>query len=129
MNPSPLTIVATATAAPGQEATLRAAQEQLVAKTIKEPGCLRYELHQSREDSRILVFVETWASEALWRAAHGWRGHQAFPRQRREQADCGFLASPDEFGCGWQSQSQMTATPNQALERTATPRDVPFSGD
>jgi quinol monooxygenase YgiN len=68
MNPSPLTIVAIATAAPGQQATLRAAQEQLVAESIKEPGCLRYELHQSREDSGILVFVETWASEALWRA-------------------------------------------------------------
>ena len=68
MNPSPLTIVAIATAAPGQEAALRTAQEQLVAETIKEPGCLRYELHQSREDSRVLVFVETWASEALWRA-------------------------------------------------------------
>jgi len=68
MNPSPLTIVAIATAALGQEATLRAAQEQLVAETIKEPGCLRYELHQSREDSRVLVFVETWAREALWRA-------------------------------------------------------------
>ena len=68
MNPSPLTIVAITTAGPGQEAALRAAQEQLVAETIKEPGCLRYELHQSREDSRVLVFVETWASEALWQA-------------------------------------------------------------
>ena len=68
MNPSPLSIVAIATAVPGQEATLRSAQEQLVAETIKEPGCLRYELHQSREDSRVLVFVETWASEAQWRA-------------------------------------------------------------
>jgi len=49
-------------------AALRAAQEQLVIETVKEPGCLRYELHQSREDERILVFVETWASEAQWRA-------------------------------------------------------------
>jgi hypothetical protein len=45
----------------------------------------------------------------------GGRSHPAFPRQRREQADRGFLASPDEFGCRWQSQSQMTATPNHAL--------------
>ena len=68
MNTSPLTIVAIATAAPGQEAALRAAQEELVAETVKEPGCLRYELHQSRKDSRVLVFVEAWASEAQWRA-------------------------------------------------------------
>ena len=68
MNTPPLTIVAIATAASGQEAALRAAQEQLVAETVKESGCLRYELHQSREDSRVLVFVETWASEEQWRA-------------------------------------------------------------
>lgn len=55
MTTSPLTIVAIATAAPGQEASLRAAQEQLVAETVKEPGCLRYELHQSRENSQVLV--------------------------------------------------------------------------
>jgi quinol monooxygenase YgiN len=68
MNTSPLTIVAIATAAPGREAALRAAQEKLVAETVKEPGCLRYELHQSREDGRVLVFVESWASEAQWQA-------------------------------------------------------------
>ena len=65
---SQLTLVAIATALPGQEKTLRAAQEKLVAETAKESGCLRYELHQSLEDSRVLVFVEMWASEAQWRA-------------------------------------------------------------
>src|SRR5215471_12931681 len=65
---SPLTLVAIATALPGQEKSLRAAQEKLVAETVKESGCLRYELHQSLEDGRVLVFVETWASETQWRA-------------------------------------------------------------
>jgi quinol monooxygenase YgiN len=65
---SPLTLVAIATALPGQEKVLRAAQEKLVAETVKESGCLRYELHQSIEDGRVLVFVETWASEGQWRA-------------------------------------------------------------
>ncbi|HEY4951985.1 MAG TPA: putative quinol monooxygenase [Verrucomicrobiae bacterium] len=65
---SPLTIVAIATALPGQEKTLRAAQEKLVAETAKEPGCLRYELHQSLEDGRVLVFIESWESEEKWRA-------------------------------------------------------------
>ena len=64
----PLTLVAVATALPGQEKALRAAQEKLVAETVKEPGCLRYELHQSQEDGRVLVFIETWAGEAQWRA-------------------------------------------------------------
>jgi quinol monooxygenase YgiN len=31
-------------------------------------GCLRYELHQSLEDGRVLVFIESWESEAHWRA-------------------------------------------------------------
>ena len=66
--PSPLTLVAVATALRGQAAALKAAQEKLVAETVKEPGCLRYELHQSLEDGRVLVFVETWASEAQWGA-------------------------------------------------------------
>jgi quinol monooxygenase YgiN len=64
---SPLTLVAIATAAPGQEKTLRAAQEKLVAETVKEPGCLRYELHQSIEDPCVLIFVESWATEQAWR--------------------------------------------------------------
>lgn len=37
--------------------------EQLVEETVNESGCLRYELYQSREDSRVLVFVEACASE------------------------------------------------------------------
>jgi quinol monooxygenase YgiN len=65
---SPLTIVAITTAAPGKEEHLRAAQEKLVAETVKESGCLRYELHQSLEDRRVLVFVESWESEEQWRA-------------------------------------------------------------
>ena len=65
--PSPISIVAIATAVPGREQALRAAQETLVAETVKEPGCLRYELHQSLDGGRTLVFVERWASEAAWR--------------------------------------------------------------
>src|SRR5215470_17873539 len=69
MSASPaLTLVAIATALPGREKMLRAAQEKLVAETVREPGCLRYELHQSLEDGQVLVFVETWASETQWRA-------------------------------------------------------------
>ncbi len=66
--PTPLTLIAIATALPGQEKILRAAQERLVSETVEERGCLRYELHQSIEDGRVLVFVETWASDADWRA-------------------------------------------------------------
>jgi quinol monooxygenase YgiN len=52
MSPSSLTIVAITTAVAGKESILRAAQEQLVADTVKEPGCLRYELNQSLDFDR-----------------------------------------------------------------------------
>src|SRR5215468_4764885 len=67
MSASSLAIIAITTAVSGQENALRAAQEKLVAETLNEPGCLRYELHQSLENERVLVFVESWASEAQWR--------------------------------------------------------------
>jgi len=63
-----LTIVAITTAAAGKEDDLRVAQEKLVQETVKESGCLRYELHQSLEDRRVLVFVESWESEEHWKA-------------------------------------------------------------
>jgi quinol monooxygenase YgiN len=63
-----LTIIAIAVAEPGKEALLREAQARLVESTIKESGCIRYELHQSIEDGSVLIFVETWENDAAWRA-------------------------------------------------------------
>jgi quinol monooxygenase YgiN len=65
---SPLGILAITTAAPSKHGALRAAQQKLVADTVKEPGCISYALHQSLDDPHVLVFVETWENEALWRA-------------------------------------------------------------
>jgi quinol monooxygenase YgiN len=73
----PLTIVAITTAIAGQEEPLRIAQEKLVQETLTEPGCLRYELNQSLDNLRVLVFTEQWASEAEWRA------HMEVPAMRR----------------------------------------------
>ncbi|EPE96332.1 putative quinol monooxygenase [Rhizobium grahamii] len=72
MSNTAMTIIAITTAKPGKEATLGTAQEKLVAETLAEDGCLRYELHQSLDDGRVRIFVETWASEDQWRAhMHG----------------------------------------------------------
>src|SRR5215469_2841187 len=68
MSTPSLTIVAITTAVAGKEKALRAAQEKLVAETLAEPGCLRYELNQSLDDGRVLIFTEQWASESEWRA-------------------------------------------------------------
>lgn len=68
MPQSQLTVIAITTAKPGKEGVLGAAQEKLAAATLSEDGCLRYELHQSLDDGRVRIFVETWESEAKWRA-------------------------------------------------------------
>ncbi|MBB4277590.1 putative quinol monooxygenase [Rhizobium mongolense] len=68
MSNTSLTIIAITTAKSGKEAALGAAQEKLVTETLAEDGCLRYELHQSLDDGRVRIFVETWASEDQWRA-------------------------------------------------------------
>jgi quinol monooxygenase YgiN len=68
MEAQPLVIIAITVAVAGKEAELREAQEALVAASLKEDGCLRYELNQSLEDGRVLLFVETWESHAKWRA-------------------------------------------------------------
>ncbi len=65
---SPLTIVAITKAVADRQAELRAAQEKLVAETLREPGCLRYELNQSLDDGRVLIFTESWESEETWLA-------------------------------------------------------------
>jgi quinol monooxygenase YgiN len=64
----PLGILAITAAAPGKHSVLRAAQEKLVSETVREPGCMSYTLHQSLEDPHVLVFLEKWENEALWRA-------------------------------------------------------------
>lgn len=68
MSASPLTIIAVATAKPGREGELLKLQEKLVEATLKEDGCLRYELNRSLDDPRIAIFVETWETEEKWRA-------------------------------------------------------------
>jgi quinol monooxygenase YgiN len=74
---SPLTIIAIATAVTGDEGKLRSAQEKLVAETLFDPGCLRYELNRSLDDGRVLIFTEQWVREREWRA------HMEGPAMRR----------------------------------------------
>ncbi|MEJ1240472.1 putative quinol monooxygenase [Chryseolinea sp. T2] len=65
---SKLIVIAVITAIDGHQYDLRAAQEKLVAETRMEKGCELYELNQSLDDSRILIFVERWTTEADWKA-------------------------------------------------------------
>ncbi len=65
---TPLTVVATLEAKPGQEAALEAALRALLAPTRAEQGCVTYDLHRSDEKPGLFVFHETWSSRPLWEA-------------------------------------------------------------
>ena len=59
-----LIVVATITAQPGQEATVRAALERVVPHSRAEAGCLRYDLHGDVADPARFVMLEAWKDAA-----------------------------------------------------------------
>lgn len=83
----PLTIIAQVQAHPGKEAELLAAQQELVAGVVKEPGCLRYELHVSNEKTGRVIFVESWESYDLW------QDHMKAPALLQFRAKAGHLVA------------------------------------
>ncbi len=64
----PLTIVARIKAKKSQENALAAEVEKLVAPTLAEAGCLRYDLHRDLEDPGNFLFFENWATKQQWLA-------------------------------------------------------------
>jgi quinol monooxygenase YgiN len=63
---SELIIIAIVQSKPGYEAALLKAQTELVSIVRTLPGCLRYELNESRRQAGQVVFVERWKSRAAW---------------------------------------------------------------
>jgi quinol monooxygenase YgiN len=67
-------LTAAVKAKPGQEEAVKEVLMALVEPTRKEPGCLCYNLHQSKSDKTQFMFYEQWASkEAI--DAHGKTPH------------------------------------------------------
>lgn len=62
----PLTIIARVQAKPGAAEDLLAAQKELVAAVVTEPGCLLYAPHLSNQYPGLVIFVESWQSHDLW---------------------------------------------------------------
>ncbi len=74
-------VVATLTIKPGSLEALRAPAAACIAETVKEKGCIAYELFESLGDPEKLVFVEKWVTRedltvhskqphlAVWREA------------------------------------------------------------
>jgi len=59
-----LRIVARAKVWPDKASEFRSRLTGLIAPTLQEPGCLRYEVLQNREDPTEFTFVEEWRDEA-----------------------------------------------------------------
>ena len=64
----PLTIVARIEAYPDQVELLKTELQKLVEPTLREPGCMQYDLHQDNLDPAIFLFYENWENRELWQA-------------------------------------------------------------
>jgi len=51
-------------AAPGQLESLKQALRAMIAPTLQEDGCLRYQFYQDQEDPNKVLFYEHWRDQA-----------------------------------------------------------------
>ncbi len=61
-----LTIVATIEAKPDKIDLVKAELKKLIAPTLKEAGCIQYDLHQDNQNPAFFLFFENWESRELW---------------------------------------------------------------
>jgi len=61
-----LTIVARIEANPDKAELVKAELLKLLEPTLKETGCIQYDLHQDNENPAVFVFYENWESRELW---------------------------------------------------------------
>lgn len=43
--------------------SILALSKEMVEKTVKEEGCIKYELFQDTKDPRVMIIIEEWESE------------------------------------------------------------------
>ena len=63
-----LTIVAHITAEADRIDLVKAELEKLVPVTLKEKGCIQYDLHQDNDNPAYFMFYENWETRDLWQA-------------------------------------------------------------
>jgi quinol monooxygenase YgiN len=66
MNKKQFTITATIIAKPEKRELVKQALLDLIPPTLKEEGCLNYDLHQDNENLDRFFFYENWATRDLW---------------------------------------------------------------
>jgi quinol monooxygenase YgiN len=59
-----VTVIAYHRAKPGKEQALREALIAVRGPTLKEKGCVNYDLHESPDQPGVLVFLENWVCKA-----------------------------------------------------------------
>ena len=71
---SPLTLIATITARPGQAEAVEAGLRQLVPPSQAEAGCLQDNLHRHQEQPSRFIMIEQWQDAAAL-SAHQQTAH------------------------------------------------------
>jgi quinol monooxygenase YgiN len=61
-----LTIIANIYANPDKVELVKTELEKLIPITLKENGCIQYDLHQDNENPAHFTFYENWESRELW---------------------------------------------------------------
>ncbi len=61
-----LTIVARVEANADKVELVKTELLKLVAPTLKEAGCIQYDLHQDNENPAVFLFYENWENRELW---------------------------------------------------------------
>lgn len=59
-----ITIIATLHAQEGKIDATAACLHKMVSETVKEAGCIAYDLHQAADDPREFILVEYWRDAA-----------------------------------------------------------------
>ena len=62
----PLTIVGKIEANADKIEFVKAELLKLIPITLKEAGCIQYDLHQDNDNPAIFLFYENWKSRELW---------------------------------------------------------------
>ncbi|MBA4418147.1 MAG: antibiotic biosynthesis monooxygenase [Syntrophus sp. (in: bacteria)] len=60
-----VTVVARIKAKPEASAKVREELLKLIEPTLKDDGCIYYNLHQDNEDPSVFIFLEEWENKAL----------------------------------------------------------------
>lgn len=61
-----LTIVARIEAEADKIELVKAELLKLIEPTLKEAGCIQYDLHQDNENPAVFLFYENWQNRELW---------------------------------------------------------------